>query len=71
MKKTFKIYLHEDYNRSEMLEFLLETTDLDDEDAKLIADFRPFYEVTLECSFDDVHKILTYQTHLTQRLTSA
>lgn len=70
MKRTFQWYLHEDGSKNEVVEELMDQG-LTEEVATEIAQSRPFYEVTLECSYDDVHKILTYQAYGQERLTSA
>lgn len=48
----FKYYLHDDYDRGEFAQNLIEKG-ADPEAARKAADQRPFYEVTLECELDE------------------
>lgn len=53
-KYQFKYYLHDDYNSSELKDFLKDPKygNLPKKIAKEIAESRPFYEVTLQCEYD-------------------
>lgn len=56
MLHKFKYYLHDDYDRYETAEFIqnqIPTLSDVDEDALVELIGRPFYEVTLNCTFDD------------------
>lgn len=49
----FMYYLHDDYSSNELADWLQEQIpDLTEEQARLAAEKRPFYEVTLECALD-------------------
>lgn len=60
MKHNFKYYLHDDYNSEGLVEFLTDPKfgNLSEYVAEQIAEDRPFYEITIECEYDDATGIM-------------
>lgn len=52
MKKTFKYYLHDSYERSEAAEVLASALGVEEDDEIFEKMGRPFYEVELTCEID-------------------
>ena len=49
----FEYYVHDNSERSEMVEYLMDRYDISEELAWKVANERPFYEVTLTCDLDE------------------
>ena len=54
VKYSFKYYLHENAERFECVDDLVERAHLPREIAEKIAEQRPFYEIEFDCTYDDI-----------------